>query len=70
MTKTRIAVLAATFLFAFNFPPWWVVDNFFFKIEILNDLPFGASYFLHRFVVAIVTTILVELLIRFIKRHA
>jgi|688.fasta_scaffold2385307_1 hypothetical protein len=68
MTKTRMAVLTSTFLIAFNFQPGWVADNFWYKAEFYESLPFDVPYPIYQLVYAMITTILVECGLRFIKR--
>jgi len=68
MTKTRMAVLAATFLFAFNFQPGWVADNFWYKANFYKSLPFEVPYIIYQLIYAVITTLIVECGVRFIKR--
>jgi hypothetical protein len=68
MTKPRVAILTATFLFTFNFQPGWIVDNFWFKAEFYDNLPFRISYAAFQLIYALLVTFLVECGIRFVKR--
>ena len=68
MTKTRIAVLVTTFLFAFNFQPGWVADNFWYKADFYKSIPFEVPYMIYQMIYAVITTLVVECVIRFIKR--
>ncbi len=67
---TRIAILASTFLFAFNYQPSWVLDNFWFKADFYDVIPFKISFVVFQFIYSSVTTFLVELGIKFIKKYA
>jgi hypothetical protein len=70
MTKTRVALLATTFLFAFNFQPGWVIDNFYVKADFYRNLPFEVPFFIFQLIFAVVTTSLLESGIRFVKKFA
>ena len=69
MNRVRISILILTFLVGMVRVPNWVFDNFWNK-SFWEVLPFTFKYGYFEFIYAVLSTICVELLIRFIKKHA
>jgi hypothetical protein len=70
MNKTRILILALTFLSAIYYQPNWVYENFWSKANFYDSIPFTVPYLAFLFLYAAITTGLAELGIRFIKKYA
>ena len=72
MTKVRICVLTFVFLGSFLLPgePNFIYENFWSKADFWDVLPFTPSFWLYKFLYAVITTGFVELFIRFIKKYA
>ena len=70
MTKTRIALLAFCALVSIFFQPNWVSDNFWYKAEFWDALPFNFPYMGFIFIYAAISTLLFDQLIRFVKKYA
>ena len=70
MNKTRIALLATTFLVAMLHQPNWVYENFWSKADFYDSIPFTVPYLAFLLIYSAITTGLAELGLRFIKKHA
>jgi hypothetical protein len=70
MNKTRIALLSLTFLMAMVYQPTWVYQNFWSKADFYDSIPFAVPYLFFIIIYSSMTTGLVELGIRFIKKYA
>ena len=70
MNKTRIALLATTFLVAMLHQPNWVYENFWSKADFYGAIPFAVPFLAFLVIYSIITTALAELGIRFIKKFA
>jgi hypothetical protein len=70
MKKTRIAILGFTLLLGFIYQPIWVYENFWFKADFYNSIPFKVPYLAFLFIYSIISTAFVELVIRFVKKYA
>ena len=71
MNKVRISMLVVFFLAGFFLPePNFIYENFWSKAEFWDVLPFTPSIYLYRFLYAVISTGIVELTIRFIKKYA
>ena len=70
MKKTRISILVVTFLFGFIYQPVWVYNNFWFRADFYNSIPFKVPYLAFLFIYSIISTAFVELVIRFVKKYA
>ncbi len=70
LRPTRIAILVCTFLFALVFQPNWVLDNFWYKADFYDSIPFTVPFLAFLLIQAALTTVWVELVIRFIKKYA
>ena len=69
MRKGRISVLVLSFITAFFYQPSWVYDNFWYKADFYDSIPFRVPYIAYLLVCAVVWTVLVELFIRFVKKY-
>ena len=70
MNKIRISLLSFVFLVAFFLPePNFIHENFWSKADFWNVLPFTPSIYLYRFLYAVISTGIIELLIRFTKKY-
>ncbi len=67
---TRIAILVGVFLFGFNYQPNWVLNNFWLKADFYDVIPFKISFLVFQLVFSLVSTLIVEFGIRFIKKYA
>ena len=70
MNKTRITLLALTFLTAMLYQPNWVYENFWSKADFYDSIPFTVPYLAFLIIYSVITTSLAELGIRFIKKYA
>ena len=70
MNKTRITLLALTFLIAMLYQPNWVYENFWSKAAFYDSIPFTVPYLAFLLIYSVITTGLAELGIRFIKKYA
>jgi hypothetical protein len=69
MNKVRISILSFTFLVGMIRLPNWVLDNFWNK-SFWEVFPFTFKLGYLLFIYAVLLTICVELLIRFVKKYA
>jgi len=70
MKKTRISILVVTFLFGLIYQPVWVYNNFWFRVDFYDSIPFAVPYRVFLLIYAIISTAFVELVIRFVKKYA
>jgi hypothetical protein len=70
LRPARIAILVFTFLFSLVFQPNWVLDNFWYKADFYDSIPFSVSFIAFLLVQASLTTLWAEIVIRFIKKFA
>ena len=69
MNKIRITLLSFIFLLGFFYQPVWVYNNFWFKADFYESLPFEVPYWSFLLTYSIISTFLVELVIRFVKKY-
>ena len=69
MNKVRMSILALTFLAGMIRLPDFVYNNFWNK-SFWDVLPFTMKYGYLLFIYAVLLTVFVELVIRFIKKYA
>jgi hypothetical protein len=69
MTKVHVSLLALIFLGAFFYQPNWVYENFWSKADFYDSIPFTVPYLVFLFVYAAVSTAVVELGIRFVRKY-
>ena len=70
MNKVRILTLSFIFLLGFIYQPNWVYNNFWFKAEFYDSILFTVPYWSFLLIYSILSTMAVEVLIRFIKKYA
>ena len=71
MNKIRISLLGFVFLATFFLPEQnFIYENFWSKANFWDVLPFTPSVYLYRFLYAVISTSIVELFIRFVKKYA
>ena len=70
MNKTRLALLATTFLVAMLYQPNWAYENFWSKADFYDSIPFNVPNLAFLLIYSAITTGLAELGIRFIKKFA
>ena len=70
MKKTRISILVVTFLFGLIYQPVWVYNNFWYRADFYDAIPFTVTYWVFLLIYAIISTAFVELVIRLIKKYA
>lgn len=70
MTKTRIAILVFCFLISVFVQPTWVTDNFWYKAEFWDALPFSFPFMGFILIYAAIATALFDQFIRFVKKYA
>lgn len=70
MNKVRISILSITFLLGFVYQPNWIYNNFWFKADFYDYIPFTVPYWSFLAIYSILSTALVEVLIRLVKRFA
>ena len=70
MTKPRITLLALCFLVSVFIQPNWVTDNFWYKAEFWDALPFNFPFIGFILIYASLCTALFDQFIRFVKKYA
>ena len=70
MKKTRISILVVTFLFGLIYQPVWVYNNFWYKADFYDSIPFTVPYWSFLLIYSLISTAFVELVIRFVKKYA
>ena len=70
MNKVRISILSFTFLLGFIYQPNWIYNNFWFKADFYDSIPFTVPYWCFLITYSIISTMFVELIMRFIKKYA
>ena len=65
----HFATLVLAFISSFLYQPSWVYDNFWFKADFYDSIPFTVPYIAFLLVCAVVWTGVVELFIRFVKKY-
>ncbi len=69
LRKARVILLSGYFLFSFVFQPNWVTDNFWFKAEFWDALPFNFPYMGFILIYAAIATVLFDQFIRLVKKY-
>ena len=69
MKKTRIAILVFTFLLGLIYQPNWVYQNFYSNPRWVDDAWWSLSYPAYLIVYAVISTVFIELVIRFVKKY-
>ena len=69
MKKMRISILFFTFLLGLVYQPKWIYQNFYSNPRWVDDAWWSLSYPAYLIVYAVLSTIYVELVIRFIKKY-
>ena len=57
------------FLFGFVYQPTWVSDNFWFKADFYDSLPFQFPYFLYLGIYSAISVALTFQIIKLVKKH-
>ena len=70
MKKTHISILVVTFLFGFIYQPVWVYNNFWFRADFYDSIPFTVPYWSFLLIYSLISTAFVELVIRFVNKYA
>jgi hypothetical protein len=70
MKKIRIAILVVTFLFGLIYQPVWVYNNFWFRADFYDSIPFTVPYWSFLLIYSLISTAFVELVIRFVNKYA
>ena len=70
MKKTRISILVVTFLFGLIYQPVWVYNNFWYKADFYDSIPFTVPYWSFLLIYSLISTAFVELVVRFVKKYA
>jgi hypothetical protein len=70
LTKSRIALLSLCFLISVFVQPNWVTDNFWYKADFWDALPFNFPYMGFILIYAAICTLLFDQFIRFVKKYA
>jgi hypothetical protein len=70
MKKTRISILVVTFLFGLIYQPVWVYNNFWYRADFYDSIPFTVPHWVFLLIYAIISTAFIELVIRLIKKYA
>jgi hypothetical protein len=69
MNKVRITILSLTFIIGFFYQSHWIYENFYSNPRWVDDAWWNLSYPAYLIIYALVSTLLVETLIRSIKKH-
>jgi len=67
-TGMQITFYSAVFLFGIIYQPVWVYENFWFKADFYDSLPFAFPYYGFIFVYCCLSTLYVWMLAKFAKR--
>ena len=66
----RIAIISLCFVISVFVQPNWVTDNFWFKADFWDALPFNFPYMGFILIYAAISTLLFDQFIRFVKKYA
>jgi hypothetical protein len=69
MNKARILILTLTFVIGFFYQPHWVYQNFYSNPRWVDEAWWSISYPAYLIIYALISTLLVEILIRSIKKY-
>jgi hypothetical protein len=69
MKKSHIAILVFTFLLGLVYQPSWIYQNFYSNPRWVDDAWWSLPYPAFLIVYAVVSTVFVELVIRFVKKY-
>jgi hypothetical protein len=70
LRKARVLLLSGYFFFSFVYQPNWVSDNFWYKADFWDALPFNFPYLGFILIYASLATVLFDQFIRFVKKNA
>jgi hypothetical protein len=70
MRKSRVTILAVTFIIAFFYQPNWIYYNFYFNPKWVDSAWWSTPYWVYLLIYSIIATLFIELTIRFIKKYA
>ncbi len=70
LSKVRIGLLSLCFFVSVFVQPNWVTDNFWYKAEFWDALPFNFPYMGFILIYAAIVTSLFDQFIRFVKKYA
>ena len=70
MRKSRVTILAVTFIIAFFYQPNWIYYNFNFNPKWVDSAWWSTPYWVYLLIYSIIATLFIELTIRFIKKYA
>lgn len=60
---------AFVFLVGLIYQPNWVYNNFWFKADFYDDIPFQVPYLVFQIVYSLMNTIFVFYLVKFVKKY-
>ena len=69
-TKKEIAFYSLVFLSGLIYQPLWVSNNFWFKADFYDSIPFTVPYWSFLLMYSLISTAFVELVIRCVKKYA
>lgn len=69
VTKKQIVFYVFVFLFGLIYQPNWVYNNFWFKADFYDDIPFQVPYLVFLIIYSFLNTIFVWYLVKFIKKY-
>ena len=70
MKKAHISILVVTFFFGLIYQTVWVYNNFWYKADFYDSIPFTVPYWSFLLMYSLISTAFVELVIRFVKKYA
>ena len=69
MTKKKIIVWIIVFIVGIFYQPNWVYLNFYYNPRWVDDAWWSLSYLAYLMIYALISTLLVEILIRSVKKY-
>jgi hypothetical protein len=69
MNKTRISLLLIVFLSSMLYQPNWVYENLWSKADFYSSIPFTVPFLAFLLFHSLISTTIVELGIRFVKKY-
>ena len=66
----RVAILLLSFLISIFYQPNWIYENFWSRADFYDALPVTVPFFMFLIIYSTISTLFVELIIRFVKKYA
>ena len=69
ITKKQMVFYVLVFLFGLVYQPSWAYNNFWFRADFYEDIPFQVPYLVFLIIYSLLSTIFVWYLVKFIKKY-